>query len=82
MARVDFKSREALIDSPRSIRIPIAKDKRGEAPFSVDRQLPVILLRRAGQLEDPWIEPPEYVHMRTISPKDAPDVATEITATF
>ena len=33
-------------------------------------------------LEDPWIEPPEYVHMRTISPMDAPDKATEITVSF
>jgi len=77
----DFKSREALIDFAEKHQIPIAKDKRGEAPFSVDANL----LHSSSEgkvLEDPWIEPPEYVHMRTISPKDAPDVATEITVTF
>ena len=77
----DFKSREALIDFAEKNQIPIAKDKRGEAPFSVDANL----LHSSSEgkvLEDPWIEPPEYVHMRTISPKDAPDAATEITVTF
>ena len=77
----DFKSREALIDFAEKHQIPIAKDKRGEAPFSVDANL----LHSSSEgkvLEDPWIEPPEYVHMRTISPKDAPDVATEITVRF
>ncbi|NLH81934.1 MAG: argininosuccinate synthase [Phyllobacteriaceae bacterium] len=77
----DFKSREALIDFAEKHQIQIAKDKRGEAPFSVDANL----LHSSSEgkvLEDPWIEPPEYVHMRTLSPKDAPDVATEITVTF
>ncbi len=77
----DFKSREALIDFAEKHQIPIARDKRGEAPFSVDANL----LHSSSEgkvLEDPWIEPPEYVHMRTISPKDAPDRATEITVTF
>jgi len=77
----DFKSREALIDFAEKHQIPIAKDKRGEAPFSVDANL----LHSSSEgkvLEDPWIEPPEYVHMRTISPKDAPDEATEITVRF
>ena len=77
----DFKSREALIDFAEKHQIQIAKDKRGEAPFSVDANL----LHSSSEgkvLEDPWIEPPEYVHMRTISPKDAPDVATEITVRF
>ncbi len=77
----DFKSREALIDFAEKHQIQIAKDKRGEAPFSVDANL----LHSSSEgkvLEDPWIEPPEYVHMRTISPKDAPDVATEIVVRF
>ncbi len=77
----DFRSREALIDFAEKHQIPIAKDKRGEAPFSVDANL----LHSSSEgkvLEDPWIEPPEYVHMRTISPKDAPDEATEITVRF
>ena len=54
------------------------KDKQGEAPFSVDANL----LHSSSEgkvLEDPWSEPPEFVHQRTISPMDAPDKATEIT---
>ncbi|MEJ1159913.1 argininosuccinate synthase [Prosthecomicrobium sp. N25] len=77
----DFKSREALLDFAEKNQIPIAKDKRGEAPFSVDANL----LHSSSEgkvLEDPWIEPPEYVHMRTISPEAAPDKATEIEIVF
>ena len=77
----DFKSREALIAFAEEHQIPIAKDKRGEAPFSVDANL----LHSSSEgkvLEDPWVEPPEYVHMRTIAPEDAPDVVTEITVDF
>ena len=77
----DFKSREALIDFAEKHQIQIAKDKRGEAPFSVDANL----LHSSSEgkvLEDPWVEPPEYVHMRTISPKEAPDASTEITIRF
>ncbi len=77
----DFKSREALIAFAEENQIPISKDKRGEAPFSVDANL----LHSSSEgkvLEDPWVEPPEYVHMRTIAPEDAPDVVTEITVDF
>ena len=77
----DFKSREALIAFAEQHQIPISKDKRGEAPFSVDANL----LHSSSEgkvLEDPWVEPPEYVHMRTIAPEDAPDVVTEITIDF
>src|SRR5881398_2513497 len=77
----DLKSREALIAFAEQHQIPISKDKRGEAPFSVDANL----LHSSSEgkvLEDPWVEPPEYVHMRTIAPEDAPDVVTEITVDF
>ena len=76
-----FKSRTDLIDFAEKHQIPIAKDKRGEAPFSIDANL----LHSSSEgkvLEDPWQEPPEYVHQRTISPMDAPDKPTEITITF
>src|SRR6478672_8041929 len=76
-----FKSRTDLIDFAEKHQIQVAKDKRGEAPFSVDANL----LHSSSEgkvLEDPWVEPPEYVHMRTISPEDAPDVVTEITVDF
>ncbi|HEY1223977.1 MAG TPA: argininosuccinate synthase [Brevundimonas sp.] len=70
-----FKSREALLDFAEKHQIPISKDKRGEAPFSVDANL----LHSSSEgkvLEDPAVEAPEFVHQRTISPEDAPDKAT------
>ncbi|MBL8582609.1 MAG: argininosuccinate synthase [Rhizobiaceae bacterium] len=76
-----FKSRTDLIDFAEKHQIPIAKDKRGEAPFSVDANL----LHSSSEgkvLEDPWITPPEYVHQRTISPMAAPDTVTEIVVGF
>ena len=77
----EFRSREALLDFAEKHQIPIAKDKRGEAPFSVDANL----LHSSSEgkvLEDPAVEAPEYVHMRTISPEDAPDKATVFTIDF
>jgi len=71
----DFKSREALLDFAEKHQIPITKDKRGEAPFSVDANL----LHSSSEgkvLEDPSVEAPEFVHMRTIAPEDAPDKPT------
>ena len=76
-----FKSRTDLLDFAEKHQIPIAKDKRNEAPFSVDANL----LHSSSEgkvLEDPWEEPPEYVYQRTVSPMDAPDKATEITISF
>ena len=62
-------------------QIPIAKDKRGEAPFSVDANL----LHSSSEgkiLEDPWEEADESVYQRTISPEAAPDKATYVTIDF
>ncbi|MBN9480872.1 MAG: argininosuccinate synthase, partial [Bordetella sp.] len=77
----DFKSREALLDFAEKHQIPISKDKRGEAPFSVDANL----LHSSSEgkvLEDPAVEAPEFVHQRTISPEAAPDTPTVITIAF
>ena len=77
----DFKSRTELIDFAEKHQIPVPRDKKGEAPFSVDANL----LHSSSEgkvLEDPWVEPPDYVHMRTVSPMDAPDLATDIEITF
>jgi argininosuccinate synthase len=77
----DFKSREALIAFAESHQIPIAKDKRGESPFSVDANL----LHSSSEgkvLEDPAVEAPEVVYMRTISPEAAPDQPTVITIDY
>jgi len=76
-----FASREQLLDFAEKNQIPIAKDKRGDAPFSIDANL----LHSSSEgkvLEDPSQEAPEYVHQRTISPEDAPDQATEISIEF
>jgi len=76
-----FRSREALLDFAEKHQIPISKDKRGEAPFSVDANL----LHSSSEgkvLEDPAVEAPEFVHQRTISPEDAPDRPTVITVGF
>ena len=77
----DFKSRESMIEFAEQNQIPIAKDKRGEAPFSVDANL----LHSSSEgkvLEDPAVEPPEFVYQRTIAPEAAPDKATVITIDF
>ncbi len=77
----DFKSRGDLIEFAEKHQIPVAKDKRGEAPFSVDANL----LHSSSEgkvLEDPNSEPPPYVYQRTISPEEAPDKAVEITVGF
>src|SRR5262247_58986 len=76
-----FASREALLDFAEKHQIPIAKDKRGEAPFSVDANL----LHSSSEgkvLEDPAVEAPEFVHQRTIAPEDAPDKPTVFTMDF
>ncbi|MGB5800968.1 MAG: argininosuccinate synthase, partial [Mesorhizobium sp.] len=76
-----FKSRTDLLEFAEKHQIPIAKDKRGDAPFSVDANL----LHSSSEgkvLEDPWTAPPEFVHQRTISPMDAPDKVTEIEIEF
>ncbi|MET4635814.1 argininosuccinate synthase [Kaistia defluvii] len=77
----DFKSRTDLLDFAEKNQIPIAKDKRGEAPFSVDANL----LHSSSEgkvLEDPSKEAPPYVFMRTVAPEDAPDVATYVEIGF
>src|SRR4051812_9911553 len=70
-----LKSRSDLIEFAETHQIPVAKDKRGEAPFSVDANL----LHSSSEgkvLEDPGVEPPPYVYQRTVSPEEAPDKAT------
>src|SRR5947208_600773 len=76
-----FKSRSDLIEFAERNQIPVAKDKRGEAPFSVDANL----LHSSSEgkvLEDPWVEPPPYVYQRTIAPEDAPDKPTYVEISF
>jgi argininosuccinate synthase len=77
----DLTSRTKLLEFAELNQIPIAKDKRGEAPFSVDANL----LHSSSEgkvLEDPAIEADETVYQRTIRPEDAPDRATVISIDF
>jgi argininosuccinate synthase len=68
----DLTSRTRLIEYADQHQIPIARDKRGEAPFSVDANL--LHISAEGKiLEDPWVEPEEYVFSRTVAPEQAPD---------
>jgi argininosuccinate synthase len=77
----DLTSRTKLIDYAEKHQINIPKDKRGEAPFSVDANL-LHISAEGKVLEDPWVEPEEYVFSRSVSPMDAPDQPTEITIDF
>jgi argininosuccinate synthase len=77
----DLSSRTKLIEFAEAHQIPIAKNKRGEAPFSVDANL----LHASSEgmvLEDPNVEVPDYVYSRTDGPENAPDKATYITIDF
>src|SRR5438128_9702721 len=68
----DLTSRTRLLDYAERHQIPIAKDKRGEAPFSVDANL-LHISAEGKVLEDPSVEPEEYVYSRTVAPEQAPD---------
>src|SRR5580658_8946967 len=67
-----FASRGALLAFAEQHQIPIAKDKRGEAPFSVDANL-LHVSSEGKVLEDPAQEVPDYVYSRTLDPEDAPN---------
>ena len=77
----DLASRTKLIAYAEANQIPVPKDKRGEAPFSVDANL-LHISAEGKVLEDPWVGPEEYIFSRTVSPEDAPDTPTEIAITF
>jgi len=77
----DLTSRSKLIEFAEKHQIPIAKDKRGEAPFSVDANL-LHASSEGKVLEDPSQEVPDYVYSRTIDPEKAPDKPTVIAVDF
>jgi argininosuccinate synthase len=77
----EFASRNALIAFAEKNQIPIAKDKRGEAPFSTDANL-LHISSEGKVLEDPAEEVPNYVYSRTLDPEKAPDKATIVEITF
>ena len=77
----DLNSRSALLAFAEQNQIPIAKDKRGEAPFSIDANL-LHTSSEGKVLEDPAAEVPDYVYSRTADPEDAPDQAEYIEIDF
>ncbi|HEY1735316.1 MAG TPA: argininosuccinate synthase, partial [Methylovirgula sp.] len=77
----DLTSRTALLAFAEKNQIPIAKDKRGEAPFSVDANL-LHVSSEGKVLEDPAEMVPDYVYSRTVNPEDAPDKPTVIEIGF
>jgi argininosuccinate synthase len=77
----DLTSRSALIAFAEQHQIPVAKDKRGESPFSTDAN--ILHTSSEGKvLEDPWEEVPDYVYSRTVNPEDAPNTPQSITVDF
>src|SRR5438093_3911151 len=77
----DLRSREALIAFAEAHQIPTPKDKRGEAPFSVDANL-LHASSEGKVLEDPSQEVPDYVYARTLDPQAAPDRPTYVEVEF
>ncbi len=77
----ELKSRTKLLEFAAQHQIPIARNKLGEAPFSIDANL----LHSSSEgrvLEDPWVEPDEMVYQRTIAPEAAPDKAEHVEIEF
>jgi len=77
----DLSSRTKLLEFAEQHQIPIAKDKRGEAPFSVDANL-LHTSSEGKVLEDPAVAAPDYVYQRTVHPEDAPDTPEFIEITY
>tara|TARA_B110000467_G_scaffold48810_1_gene44787 strand:+ start:6346 stop:7554 length:1209 start_codon:yes stop_codon:yes gene_type:complete len=77
----NLNSRSKLIDFAEKHQIAITKDKKGEAPFSVDANL-LHTSSEGKLLEDPSLECPEDVYQRTVSPENAPDIATYLDIEF
>jgi argininosuccinate synthase len=77
----DMNSRLELVKYADQHNIEIAKDKRGEQPFSIDAN--VLHSSAEGKvLEDPFVEAPEYVYTRSVSPFEAPNEIEEVTIDF
>tara|TARA_E500000178_G_scaffold339894_1_gene381980 strand:- start:1447 stop:2640 length:1194 start_codon:yes stop_codon:yes gene_type:complete len=77
----NFESRNDLIEYAEKNQIMVPKDKMGEPPFSTDSNL-LHTSSEGKLLEDPWIEPPEYVFSRTSSIEDSPNKAEELIIEF
>ena len=77
----DLASRTNLVEYAERHQIPIAKDKRGEPPYSTDANL-LHISYEGKALEDPWVEPDEDMFTRSVSPEKAPDQPTYVEISF
>ncbi len=77
----DLGSRTRLLDFAERHQTPIARDKRGEAPYSVDANL-LHVSTEGKALEDPWAEPEAHIYQRTTAPEEAPDTPLYIEVGF
>src|SRR6202163_4495336 len=77
----DLGSRTRLVEYAERHQIPIPRDKRGEAPFSTDANL-LHISAEGKVLEDPWVEPEEFVYSRTVAPESAPDAPEYVEIEF
>ena len=77
----ELQSRTKLLQFAEEHQIPIATDKRGEAPFSVDANL-LHTSSEGKVLEDPALEAPDYVYQRTVNPEDAPNKPEFVEITY
>jgi argininosuccinate synthase len=77
----ELNSRTVLLDYAEKHQIPIAKDKRGEAPYSTDANL-LHISYEGKALEDPWVQPDESMFTRSVAPEKAPDTPTYIEIAF
>jgi argininosuccinate synthase len=77
----ELNSRTKLIEYAEKHQIPIAKDKRGDAPFSTDANL-LHISAEGKMLEDPWVEPEEMLYSRTVAPEAAPDAPQYVEIEF
>jgi argininosuccinate synthase len=77
----DLNSRSRLIEYAEKNQIPIARDKRGEPPYSTDANL-LHISYEGKALEDPWIAPDEDMFTRSVAPEAAPDKPTWVEIEF
>jgi argininosuccinate synthase len=77
----DLNSRSRLIEYAEKNQIPIARDKRGEPPYSTDANL-LHISYEGKALEDPWVAPDEDMFTRSVAPEAAPDQATWVEIDF
>ncbi len=77
----DLTSRTRLIEYAKQHQIPVARDKEGEAPYSMDANL-LHISYEGKVLEDPWVTPPQDMFRLTTSPRNAPNEGETITIEF